>query len=123
MLVIRAPQLAVFDRAQQKRFEDSAVEYLRAHFPAGFERRGESQVRASLPEAVARAAKYGIDRRADLHAWIGLEWLLGERFENLPENAWMLAFLNSPILASEGKVPAMLEELKHHPDSLGGGAE
>jgi hypothetical protein len=85
MLQIRAEQMAVFEQAALRRFEDEMVAHSKDFAPTLCEIIGEEQLRVALRHAMARAARYGFTNRGPIRLFIEMMFLCGSAFDTDPQ--------------------------------------
>ena len=85
MLVIRAEQMKVFERAALERFEDEMVVHSKEFTPRLCEVIGDEQLRVALRQAMERADTYGFTYRGPIRLYIELMFLCGSDFDTDPQ--------------------------------------
>lgn len=113
MLTIRNAQMAVFSRAEIKKFEDRMVIHLKKFFPRQCEALGEAQLRETIQYGIKRAAGYGITSKPDVYKYVDLMVVLGRDFDTDRRFPWASKILrthNSPV----GKMNALRGAAKKH---------
>jgi hypothetical protein len=106
MLTIRPEQLAVFSKAQVKRFEDSMLAHLKKSFPKQCEGVDEAQLRDTIQHGIKRAAIYEITDEADVSKYIDLMMSLGRDLDTDTKLPWA-----SEILKTRSHAGAKISEL------------
>ncbi|MGA7904711.1 MAG: hypothetical protein WCA06_18940 [Terrimicrobiaceae bacterium] len=88
MLQIREEQMAVFEQAALKRFENEMVVHSTNFAPHLCEVIGEEQLRLAICRAMARAGGYGFTNRGPIRLFIELMFLFGSAFDTDPQYPW-----------------------------------
>ena len=88
MLQIREEQMAVFEQAALRRFEDEMVVHSKIFSPRLCEVLGEEQLRVALRRAIARAGGYGFSYRGPIRLFIEFMFLFGSAFDTDPQYPW-----------------------------------
>jgi hypothetical protein len=88
MLQIREEQMAVFEQAGLRRFEDEMVIHSKNFSPRLCEVIGEEQLRVALRQAMAGAGGCAFSYRGPLRLFIELMFLFGSAFETDPQYPW-----------------------------------
>jgi hypothetical protein len=88
MLQIRKEQMAVFEEAALRRFEDEMVVHSRNFSPRLCEVIGDEQLRLALRQAMARAGGYGFSYRGPIRLFIEFMFLFGSTFDTDPQYPW-----------------------------------
>ena len=88
MLQIREEQMAVFEQAALRRFEDEMVVHSKIFSPRLCEVLGEEQLRVALRRAMARAGGYGFSYRGPIRLFIEFMFLFGSAFDTDPQYPW-----------------------------------
>jgi hypothetical protein len=88
MLQIREEQMAVFEQAALRRFEDEMVVHSKDFSPRLCDVIGEEQLRVALRRAMARAGRYGFTYRGPIRLFIELMFLFGSAFDTDPQYPW-----------------------------------
>ena len=88
MLEIREEQMAVFDQAARKSFEDEMVQHLAEFVPKQCEVIGEQQVRKVIQLGIERARIYSLTIRGPVRFYIELMFVFGSDFDTDPLLSW-----------------------------------
>ena len=88
MLTIRTQQLAVFARAETKKFEDRLLIHLNRFFPKPSRALGEPKLRETIRHGIKRAASYGITAERDVYKYVDLMAVFGRDFDTDPRLPW-----------------------------------
>src|SRR5690348_3667675 len=96
MLVVRAPQMKVFEQDSLRRFEDEMVVHSRGFAPELCKVLGEEQLRVALRQAMARATTYGFTNRGPMRLYIELMFLCGSDFDTDPQYPLIGEILRAP---------------------------
>jgi hypothetical protein len=96
VLVIRAEQMQVFERASRRRFEDEMVAHARVFAPPLCQVIGEDALRGAICSAIARAESYGFTNRGPIRLFIELTFLCGSAFDTDPQYPSAGQFLRGP---------------------------
>ena len=109
MLVIRETQMAVFEQAAVRNFENRLLEHVEKFFPKHREIQGEEPARRVIRLGIERAEPYGLVSERDLHLYVGLMFMLGGYFDQDPQLPWA-----AQMLADENIVdPSTRVDLLH----------
>ena len=109
MLVVRAAQLAAFERDTRRRFTERAAVLLRRHFPAACGAMSEDQLHAFVGEGIARAKGYLVVTERDVLKYLGLMIALGRDFDELP---WAAPTLAETRVDGEVRMRLLCEEAR-----------
>jgi predicted transcriptional regulator len=93
MLVIRETQMAAFEQAALRNFENRLLGHLEEFFPKHREVLGEEQMRKVIRLGIERAESYGLVSERDLHLYVGLMFMLGSYFDQDPQLPWATKIL------------------------------
>jgi hypothetical protein len=96
VLVIRAEQMKVFERAARLRFEDEMMVHSKAFSPRLCEVLGDDGLRAVVQSAIARADEYGFTSRGPVRLFLELMFLCGSAFDTDPQYEPAREFLTTP---------------------------
>lgn len=105
MLVIRAEQMAVIERARWRAFVERALDYARAHWSE----------QADLPERVDRALSaargHGMRSEFDLLRYVALSFVLGPRFDDDQQFPWAREVLQAPQYGARTKMDLLWQSM------------
>ena len=96
MLTIRTQQMAVFARAETKKFEDRVLIHLEKFFPAQCKALGESKLREMIRYGIKRAAAYGIATEREVYKYVDLMLVFGRDFDTDKRWPWAGEILRHP---------------------------
>ncbi len=99
-LVVREPQLLVFEATARRHFEGRLIDHLQRFFPERCRVLGADGVRAAIAHGVASAARYGIESERDVCKYIDLMFVFGWDFDLPGEQPWA-----AKIFAQAGAQP------------------
>jgi len=88
MLIIRKEQMAVFEQAALRNFEDDMVKHIKEFFPKYYEVHGGPVIREVTSYGVKRAEDYGFETKRDTPLFIDLMLLLGSHFDEDLQYPW-----------------------------------
>jgi hypothetical protein len=88
MLTIRKQQMAAFERAESKKFEDRMVIHLKKFFPGQCAALGESKLPETIRYGIKRAAAYGVTAERDVNRYIDLMIVFGRDFDTDQRFSW-----------------------------------
>jgi hypothetical protein len=95
-MIIRAEQMAVFERAAVRSFEQRLVARVREYFPKHFQILGEPVVREVVRGAWDRAKARGLTTERSVCLYLDLTCLLGHAFDTDPQMPWASEILEDP---------------------------
>ena len=81
MLSIRPEQMAAFEQAALKRFEDEMLAHIKTYFPNHWRIIGEAQLRKVIQYSVSQAEQYGLTTQREVCLYLNLMLLLGSDFD------------------------------------------
>jgi hypothetical protein len=93
MLEIRSEQMAAFEQAALRAFEDEMVEHLGKFSPQHCEVMGEPRVRSVIQLGMARAKTYGFTNRGPLRFYLEMMFMFGSDFDTDPLLPWVAKIL------------------------------
>jgi len=88
MLTIRKQQMAAFERAEIKKFEDRMVIHLKKFFPRQCAALGDFKLRETIRYGIKRAAAYGITAEREVYKYTDLMIVLGRDFDTDQRLPW-----------------------------------
>jgi hypothetical protein len=101
VLRVRAEQVAVFEQAAVRDFEDRMVAHLRKFAPSHFKFLTEAEVRQVICHGMKRAERHGFASRRSLRIYIELMLMLGSGFDADPQLPWAAELLNDERIIDE----------------------
>lgn len=101
MLRVRAEQVAVFEQAAVRNFEDRMVTHLREFAPSHFEFLTEEEVRHVICHGMKRAERHSFTSRRSLRIYTELMLMLGSGFDADPQLPWAAELLNDERIVDE----------------------
>jgi hypothetical protein len=110
-LVIGAGQMAKFDEASLREFEDKMWVMLQKFFPRHCAKFGEEQTRAIVRAGIEVAAEYDIVIEAHVAEFIALMHRAGLEFDVDPAKPWAGEILRDESLSAAEKLNRIAERL------------
>jgi hypothetical protein len=95
-MVIRREQMAVFEQAALRRFEDEMVAHGKEFARRLAEVIGDEQLRVAVRAAIARASTYGFTNRGSAQLFVEMTLLCGSGFDTDPQYPTVGECLRSP---------------------------
>jgi hypothetical protein len=120
MLEIREEQMAVFDQAARKTFEDEMVEHLAEFVPKQCEVIGEQQVRKVIQLGVERARIYSLTNRGPVRFYIELMFVFGSDFDTDPLLSWAAEILGDVLTNQMAKAGRLYEKTNDYLEKVSG---
>jgi hypothetical protein len=105
MLVIREPQIRVFEIERKRDFEQHLAVHCRQYFPRPSSALGDALMDA-IREAIERAQSHGFLGEREICKYINLVFTFGREFDRSPLIEWA-----APVLFSSLPGPAKMERL------------
>jgi len=104
MLQIRKEQMAAFEKAMKRSFENRVVAHLRMRFPQECRQMPEEAIRETIRTGIARAEDYGVHVEHDVVRYIELMYRLSPDFDSAPSTPWAAATLRRSDLDGHAKM-------------------
>jgi hypothetical protein len=120
MLEIREEQMAVFDQAARKSFEDEMVQHLAEFVPKQCEVIGEQQVRKVIQLGVERARIYSLTNRGPVRFYIELMFVFGSDFDTDPLLSWAAEILGDVLTNQMAKAGRLYEKTNDYLEKVSG---
>lgn len=108
MLVIRAEQIEAFDRAAREEYHRELAGYFRATIPAALAGYSDEVLLTRIAAADRRACDWGVVTPDGLVQFIGLDLVVGERFDQLPASR---RYLESAATTPDTKVHLLFDRV------------
>ncbi len=117
MLRIRGEQMAAFEKAMRRRFEDRMVAHIARDFRTRYAemrdpKGGDAPVRRFVWAGVKRAEAYGITTEGNVELFLDLLLGLGTDFDTRQDTRWTREALDAPGLPEDEKVSIIYKELE-----------
>ncbi|MBM4042701.1 MAG: hypothetical protein FJ290_29795 [Planctomycetes bacterium] len=121
MLRIRGEQMAAFEEAMRRRFEERLVARVRKNFPRFAEIVGDRAIRAAVHEGCSKAEKHELRSEREMCLFVDVALMLGSGFATDPQLPWAAAALADEKLASPlARVEALHERTMGYLDEVVG---
>jgi hypothetical protein len=121
MHIIRKEQMAVFQQAAFKDFEDQMVEHLKRFTPRHCEVMGEPAVRTVIRMGIERAMHYGFTNRGPVRFYIELMFMFGSYFDTDPLMTWAAEILDDPLISDQMvRAERLYEKLADYVEKVAG---
>jgi hypothetical protein len=104
------PRLKQGQPAGVSDFEAFALPWLRSVYPKRYDLAGEHVMRAAVRQSVTAASAYGITRAHGAALFTLLSFILGSRFAEDPQFAWVTPILGDDRSREDAKVERLHEE-------------
>jgi hypothetical protein len=101
MLTIRKEQMAVFNEAVVRKFEDEMAEHCHAFAPQLCEEAGCANVATAVRKGLKNAERYGFSMRGPLRFYIEMMLTFGSDFDTDPQLPWVAEELGSSEIKHE----------------------
>jgi hypothetical protein len=111
VLQIRPEQLQVLQQPRIDAYLAKVLPKLEEDFPDRYEHIGEQGVRKLVCNAIALGEKHGFEFEADITAIASLMLVFGTDLFDRQENEWMRKILQTSSLATEAKLPMIIEQM------------
>ncbi len=115
MIVIRRAQMAHFADVRRRQDIASLCATLRARYPAQVSSLTALSLFRHVHQALGRAQGYGLYGTQENLDYLGLALRYGWDFDQVPDYAWMHAYLVEPrISAPSARLSRLLKKLQHN---------
>lgn len=111
MLIVTGAQRDALEEGQYRRFEHTAAEWLREHFPDDCHMLGENRLRERIRYGVQVGARYGLYAEPEALKFLFISFLLAPDFDLRPEWDWIRAMLLDPQVEPATKMRRIFDEL------------
>jgi len=100
-MMIRGAQLRQLAGTRERAFEGFVMALLHEQVPERCALVSDDELRNCIRKSTARSQKYGIGDENSIAKFVYLTWLLGEGFEDAPQNLWLGSLIR------DGRRPAV----------------
>ncbi len=101
MLTIRTDQIAVFEQAALRNFEDRMIAHLRDFAPNHSKLLTEDEMRIVIRHGMKQAQSHGFTSERSIRIYTELMLMLGSSFDTDPQLLWAAEFFNDKKLTDE----------------------